>query len=118
RVWRLGLSGELKTDPRGVTQGRHSKRLAAALVTGQMMLAIVLLSGAGVLVRSFATIVGGDTGVRNPENVLIGFLRLPSEKYPTPAARQAYFDQVESRLRAIAGVERAAMATTVPVKWV
>ena len=52
RVWQLGVNGALKGDARGVTQGLRGKHLAAGLVAGQMALAIVLLSGAGVLVRS------------------------------------------------------------------
>ena len=46
------MNSALKSDARGVTQGLRGKHLAAVLVAGQMALAIVLLSGAGVLVRS------------------------------------------------------------------
>jgi hypothetical protein len=64
KVVQLGVNGALQGDARGVTQGRRGKRLAAALVAGQMALAMVLLSGAGILVRSFVKIVGAETGVR------------------------------------------------------
>ena len=73
---------------RGVTQPVRSKRLAAVLVAGQMALAIVLLSGAGVLVRSLVNIVGADTGVRAPEQILVATVRLPSEKFATDEARR------------------------------
>ena len=63
-IVQLGASGALKGDARGVTQGLRGKQLASALVAGQMALAMVLLSGAGVLVRSFVKIVSADTGVR------------------------------------------------------
>ncbi len=72
RVLQSGASGAMKNDARGVTQDRRSKRLAAGLVAGQMALAIVLLSGAGVLVRSFVNIVGAETGVRDPDRILVG----------------------------------------------
>ena len=82
-----GTGGALKGDARGVTQGLRGKRLASALVAGQMALAMVLLAGAGVLVRSFVNIVSADTGIRDAEQVLVGRLRLPSDTYPSPATQ-------------------------------
>src|SRR5262249_9751533 len=63
KVRRLGVSGALKGETRGVTQSLRSRRLAAGLVACQMALAIVLLSGSSVLVRSFVKIVSAETGV-------------------------------------------------------
>ena len=51
----------------------------AVLVGGQMALAMVLLAGAGVLVHSLLNIVDGPTGVRNPQNILVGSIGLPSD---------------------------------------
>jgi putative ABC transport system permease protein len=116
RIVQPGLSGSLKGDARGVTQGLRGKHMAAWLVAGQMALAIVLLSGTGVLVRSFVTIVRAETGVRDPDRILVGSMRLPSDKYPTPAARLGYFEQVEQRLKTVPGTEAEAVATTLPVK--
>jgi putative ABC transport system permease protein len=114
RISQLG-NGALKGDARGVTEGPRGKRMAAALVAVQMALAVVLLSGAGVLVRSFMTIVSAETGVRDPKRMLVGSIRLPSDKYPTPPARFGYFERVEQQLGTVPGVEGAAMATTLPV---
>jgi predicted permease len=115
RIAQLGQSGRLTIDSRGVTQNRRDKRLAASLVAGQMVLALVLLSGAGVLVRSLLNIVEANTGVRQPENVLSGSMRVPSNKYQTPATRLAYFDRLEARLRDTPGVESESIASTIPV---
>ena len=115
RVVQLGVSGALKGDARGVTQGLRGKHLAAGLVVGQMALAIVLLSGAGVLIRSFVKIVGAETGVRDPEHILVGSTRLPSDTYPSAAARLAYFDRLERQLRSIPGIDGASVATNIPV---
>jgi len=115
RVVQLGVSGALKGDARGVTQGLRGKHMAAGLVAGQMALAIVLLSGTGVLVRSFVTIVSAETGVRDPDRILVGSMRLPSDKYPTPAARLGYFNQVERQLKTVPGTEEEAVASTLPV---
>jgi putative ABC transport system permease protein len=117
RVIQLDVSGALKGDGRGISQGRLGKQLAAGLIAGQMALAIVLLSGAGVLVRSFVKIVGADTGVRDPEKVLVGLLRLPSDKYSTGDMRHGYFTRLEEQLRSIPGIERAAVANVLPVSY-
>ncbi len=114
-VTRLGLSGVLKANGRGITLGDRGRRLASTLVIVQMALAIVLLSGAGILVRSLNTIIGADTGVLNPENILVGFLKMPSDTYPTPASRLAYLNGIDTQLRSIPGVEAAAIATSIPV---
>jgi putative ABC transport system permease protein len=116
-VLRLGANRALTNDVRGVTTGPRDKRLAQGLVACQMTLAIVLLSGAGVLVRSFVKIVAADTGVRNPERILVGSMRLPSDKYPRPESRRAYFDRVEARLETIADVEAESVSSTIPVKF-
>ncbi|HXI28730.1 MAG TPA: ABC transporter permease [Vicinamibacterales bacterium] len=118
RIVHLGIGGAFGGDARGVTHGGRGRRLAMALVAGQMTLAIVLLSGTGVLVRSLLTIVRADTGVRDPDHVLVGRIRLPSERYPAAAAQLTYFDQLETRLRSIPGVEDVAVATTLPVNGV
>jgi putative ABC transport system permease protein len=117
RVVQLGVNGALQGDARGVTQGRRGKRLAAALVAGQMALAMVLLSGAGILVRSFVNIVGAETGVRDPEHILVGAMRLPSDKYPRPETRRGYFDRVEARLKTIPAIEEESVSSTIPVKF-
>ena len=84
RVVQLGVSGALKGDARGVTQSLRGKHLAAGLVAGQMALAIVLLSGAGVLVRSFVNDRRAPRPASAiPSTILVGSMRLPSDKYPT-----------------------------------
>ena len=118
RVVQLGTGGALKGDARGVTHALRGKQLAAALVAGQMALAIVLLSGAGVLVRSFVKIVSADTGVRGAEQVLVGRLRLPSDTYPSPATRVAYFDRLEAQLLTIPAVEQTSVANVLPAHGV
>jgi putative ABC transport system permease protein len=115
RIAQFGRSGRLNIDSRGATQNRQDKRLAASLVAGQMVLALVLLSGAGVLVRSLLNIVDANTGIRQPENILSGSMHVPSDKYQTPAARLAYFDRLEARLRATPGIESETISSTIPV---
>jgi len=115
RVVRMGVSGALKGDARGLTEGPRGKRLARVLVVGQMALAIVLLCGAGVLARSFVAIVSAKTGVRDPEHILVGSLTLPSDKYSTADARRGYFDRLATQLWTIPGIEQESVASTLPV---
>src|SRR5581483_4301119 len=70
RLARLHRGGDLSGGARGATQPPRTTRFAAMLVAGQMALAMVLLAGAGVLVRSLMNIVRADTGVRRPADVL------------------------------------------------
>jgi putative ABC transport system permease protein len=100
---------------RGTTQSLRAKRLGSVLVGGQMALAMVLLAGAGVLVHSLLNIVDGPSGVRNPQNILVGSIGLPSDKYKGPASRIQYFDQLETQLKAVPGVEAASVATVLPI---
>jgi predicted permease len=80
-----------------------------------MALAIVLLSGSGVLVRSLVNIVGADTGVSAPERVLVASMRLPSDMYQGPEARLAYYARLVTALKGLPGVEEVSAATSVPV---
>jgi len=115
-IARLRAGGTLTAVGRGVTQPAASRRLASALVGGQMALAIVLLSGAGVLVRSLVNIVGADTGVRAPERILVATIRLPSEKFATDEARRAYIERLDAEVPAVTGIQGAAVATVLPAQ--
>ncbi|HUA18480.1 MAG TPA: ABC transporter permease [Bryobacteraceae bacterium] len=114
-VLHLSVNSALKSDARGMTQGLRAKSLAAILVAGQMTLAIVLLSGAGVLVRSLVNVVSARTGVRDPESILAGLVHLPSEKYSTPGTQIGYFERLEGRFRTIPGIEGESVSNGIPV---
>jgi putative ABC transport system permease protein len=112
RLTQLTDGGAIVSHARGVTQPLRSRRLSAGLVAGQMTLAIILLSGAGVLVRSLLHIVGAETGVRGPERILVGAIRLPSITYPTPEKRAGYIKRLEAI--SITGVGNVAVASALP----
>ena len=115
-IARLCAGGTLTAAGRGVTPPVRSRRLAAALVAGQMALAIVLLSGAGVLVRSLVNIVGADTGVRAPERILVATVRLPSEKFATDEARREYLARLNASVSTIAGIQGGSLASALPAQ--
>lgn len=115
RLWRLDVSGALKGGVQGATMNLRAKRLSAALVTAQMTLAVVLMSGAGVLGRSVWNVLRADLGIESPENVLIGRIDLPRAKYPTSESRIAFFEALQAQLGGTPGVTSAAIANGRPV---
>jgi putative ABC transport system permease protein len=117
RVLQIGVNSALKSDAPGVTRDVRGKHLAAVLVAGQMALAIVLLSGAGVLVRSLMNVVSANTGVGDPEHVLVGLLSWPSEKFPSLAATLGYVDRFEAKVRTIPGIVDESVASNIPVNF-
>ncbi len=109
-LWRLDVNGALKGESRGSTMSRGARRLSAALVTGQMVLAIVLMAGAGLLGHSLWKVLAADVGVKEPKNVLVGRIALPETKYPTAESRAAFAELLRARLAAVPGVESAAVS--------
>ena len=113
RLSKLDVNASLKDGGRGATGSGHRKHLSAFLVTGEMALAIVLLAGAGVMIRSYLKIHTADIGA-NTANVLGGSVNLPSEKYSRPEDKIAFFDGLLTRLEAMPGVESVATADALP----
>ena len=113
RLSQLDVNSALKDGGRGATHGGRGKHLSTLLVAGEMALAVVLLAGAGVMIRSFLKIHAADMGV-NADNVLIAALNLPSAKYPLPAERVSFYDRLQTGLEALPGVESIAMADALP----
>lgn len=85
-----------------------------ALVAAELSLAVVLLVGAGLLIRSFANFRGVDPGFR-PGGVLTATINLPAVRYASSASREEFFRDLLSRSRAIPGVEAAALSGVTPL---
>jgi putative ABC transport system permease protein len=79
-----------------------------------MMLAAILLSGAGVLGHSLWNVLTAPIGVEAPANVLVGRFELPRATYPTPEARSAFFDSLSKRVAGVPGITSAAIAGARP----
>ncbi len=97
---------------RGGTGGRGQGRARAVLVVAQVALAVVLLTGAGLTLRSFYQVQGEPLGFR-PNGVLTVGLALPSNRYDRVKFRQFYAQLLE-RVRALPGVAAAAACANVP----
>ena len=113
RLSRLDINSMLKEGGRGAVGGRRGRRLSAFLVIGEMALAVVLLAGAGVMIRSVLTIATSDLGVKTT-NVLTGLVGLPRGRYPNAQAQISVVRQLTERLKALPGVESVAIATALP----
>src|SRR5262249_26985322 len=84
-----------------------------ALVVFEVALSLVLLSGAGLLMRSFVKLRQMDLGF-NPGNILYAGLPFPKGQYTAAAEKQRFYEQLLSRLRALPGVVAATETTTLP----
>jgi putative ABC transport system permease protein len=95
--------------------GTWSLRSRNALMVAEVAISIVLLVGAGLMVRSLVAINRMELGF-DPEPVLAANVSLPEVRYPTPAARLAFFEQLETRLANEPGVQSVAFANRFPLR--
>jgi putative ABC transport system permease protein len=109
-----GLSHALKEAGRGAMSGRAGNRVRAALVVAEMALAVMLLAGAGLLMRSFVRLQAVDPGFR-PAQTLSFELTMPDARYKEDSRRVAFFDQLLPRLRALPGVQSVGAAMALPL---
>ena len=107
---RFGLVESLKEAGRSIIPGRG--RFWGALVISEAALAVVLLIGAGLLLRSFARILAVDPGFR-PERLLT--FQVPVSDDYSDSARVAFYEEVLHRVKAIPGVRAAAGAQYLPI---
>jgi putative ABC transport system permease protein len=97
------------------TPGRRRHRLQAGLVVSTVTLAVVLLVGAGLFIRSFSALLATDAGF-NPDRVLTASLTLPRAGYGTAASVRAFHRALFTRASSLAGVRSAALVTDLPLE--
>jgi predicted permease len=99
---------------RGTSSARDG-RVRTVLVVSEVALALVLLIGAGLLMRSLTSLRAVDPGF-DASNTLTGLLLVPDRKYDTPEARNQFFRRVSDSVRALPGVESAAWIDSLPLQ--
>jgi putative ABC transport system permease protein len=104
----------LGAGSRGATGGGARAGLRRALVLGQVALSLVLLAGAGLLVKSLLRLQAVDPGYRT-DRLLTLRISLPRDRYATREALAAFHDQLALRLGALPGVEAVAAASVAPL---
>lgn len=95
--------------------GRSQIRWRSALTLAEVGVCTVLLIGAGLLLKSFVTVLGVDLGFQ-PERVLTMNITLPEAKYATPLQRLQFFERLEARVAATPGVLSSAFCNRFPLR--
>ena len=106
------LQHELQQAGRGSVGSSH--RLRSVLVISEMALAVMLLVGAGLMLKSLHRVLATDPGF-DPHNLLTGVVSLPQNKYSDGPRQLAFQQQILSRIRNLPGVQDAAAVSTVPM---
>ena len=110
---RVDLNEALKQGSRGSSEGGVRGRFRSTLVVTEVALALVLLTGAGLLVRSFAQLAQVDPGFV-PEHVATVQIGLNGKKYANAVHRTQFADALLDRIRTLPGVEAAALTMLSP----
>jgi len=113
RAGRTDLNDALKEG--GRHEGAVGVRTRRLLVVCEVALSVVLLMGAGVMLRSLLALRHVDAGY-DPRNVLTMHVSLPETRYSTPAQKSAFFDLALQRIRALPGVEAAGAIDDLPAQ--
>jgi len=112
-ITRLNLNDSLKEGGKGEGGQTSNKRIRSFFVVSEIALAVVLLAGAGLLVRSFLNLQQIDRGF-NTDNVLTMVVRLPDSKYSQDPQIISFFRQALEQTRALPGVRSAGIVNYLP----
>jgi predicted permease len=111
---RTAPAGAVRASGRGTTLGGAAQRARGVLVVAEVALSLVLLAGAGLLVRSYVSLVRTPLGFR-PDHLLTMFTLMPESRLPTDRARGEFLLRSAERIRALPGVEGVAVTDAVPL---
>jgi putative ABC transport system permease protein len=113
QVTKTNVNDVLKEGGRGNAGGVRARWLTGTMVVLELALTLVLLVGAGLMIRSFMKLYTLDLGIKT-ENLLSIGLGLSNTKYPNADARRTFYDSFAPRLTSIPGVQSVAFTTSVP----
>ena len=103
----------LRDDGRGSTGNLQRNRARSVLVIGQVALSMILLAGAGLLIRSFVRLRTSPTGF-DSKNVLTMMVTLMPSHYSQPAQMTQFYRNALERVQSVPGIEAAAISTALP----
>jgi putative ABC transport system permease protein len=112
-AWRLSVRDALNETDRGAV-GRGHARLRSTLVITEVALAMLLLIGSGLLLRSFERLSNVSPGF-STDHILIAEIPVSRQAYPSAAERLNFFDRVLERAQTLPGVQSAGAASVLPV---
>ena len=114
QVSRVDLIEQLKQG--GLSRGSGRNRMRGVLVVSEIALALLLLAGAGLMLKSFARLRSQDPGFR-PDRSLTMRMILSEAKYPGAAQRRAFYDRLLEKVASLPGVESQAMVSFLPLTF-
>ncbi len=114
RLSKLDVNTALKDGGRGSSGGGRGKYLSGLLVVVEMALAVVLLAGAGLMIRSFMHAYRADLGIQT-DNILLMEIQLPNASYKPGNRQMSFFDRLKTRIDTVPGVEISTVTSNVPV---
>ena len=114
---RADPNAALRDEGRSTSAGHTRTQMKNLLVVGQIALSLLLLIGAGLLIRSFGRLLRIDPGF-DAENVLTMSVSLPTVKYAKPEQQIAFFDEVLRRVSGLPGARSAATSAALPLAWI
>ncbi|HKJ01994.1 MAG TPA: ABC transporter permease [Longimicrobiales bacterium] len=108
------VASVLQDAGRGSSLGRRSRRLAGFMVASEVALALVLMVGAGLLLRSYVGLTAVDPGFRTRDVVAVA-IELPPARYATSGQQEAFFAELMSGLRALPAAEEVGAVSYLPM---
>ncbi len=114
QVSKTNLNDLMKEGGRGQSGGARARWLTSGLVVAELTLTLALLTGAGLMARSFLKLYSLDLGFETG-HLLTLRTQLVESKYPKPEQRRIFFEALQARIRALPGVTHAAMASALPL---
>lgn len=114
RGTRVSLAGALRSGSRGGAASRRTARARGALVVVELAISVVLLAGAGLLLRSVAAMMSEDSGFSTTQ-VLSFTTRLPEAAYPSDASVLGFYDRLGQRVARLSDVQTVAAVDRLPI---
>jgi putative ABC transport system permease protein len=113
QVSRANVRESLQQGSKGSTGGLHGSRVRAALVVSQVSLSLLLLAGAGLLIKSFFNLRATSPGFE-PTRLLVLDQTIPRARYPEPDQQRRFYEQLLPKLAALPGIENVSAANPLP----
>lgn len=111
---KIDLVHTLKDGSRGQSGGRHAVRVRGALVVAEVALSLVLLIGAGLMIKSLSQLLKVDPGFKTDRALTMNIALLGS-KYPSATQQISFFDEVRHRVEVLPGIESAGLISSAPL---
>jgi putative ABC transport system permease protein len=108
------LHETLKEGARGASEGGHRGKLRALLVVAEMAVALVLMTGAGLLMQSFSKLMKVNPGFSS-DHLMTFLLNLPPNRYAQPDMQRQFYRQLLERTNSVPGVESAGLTNYLPL---